>query len=73
MMTELRAEGISSNGASREGRALTRVSREAGNRWAQHIAASLTIAIGSLYRGIGEGRNCGHKTEDNDLQCLENK
>ena len=79
MNAELGAEGVSSVvGAGREGKPLTGVPRKAVNLGAQHIGATLTIAVGGLDRrvglplvdDVGQGRDRGHETKEKNLQAM---
>ena len=77
MNAELGAEGVSSVEASREWKPLTGVPRKAVDLGAQHIGATLTVAVGGLDRrvglplvdDVGQGRDRGHETKDKNLQA----
>ena len=78
MMAELGDEGFSSVGAGREWKPLTGVPRKAVDLGAQHIGATLTVAVGGLDRrvglplvdDVGQGRDRGHETKDKNLQAM---
>ena len=79
MMAELGAEGVSSVvGAGREGKPLTGVPRKAVHLGAQHVGATLAVAVGGLDRrvglplldDVGQGRDRGHETKDKNLQAM---
>ena len=78
MNAELGAEGVSSVGAGREWKPLTGVARKAVDLGAQHIGATLTVAVGGLDRrvglplvdDVGQGRDRGHETKDKNLQAM---
>ena len=78
MNAELGAEGVSSVQAGRERKPLTGVPRKAVNLGAQHIGATLTVAVGGLDRrvglplvdDVGQGRDRGHETKDENLQAM---
>ena len=78
MNAELGAEGVSSVEAGREGKPLTGVPRKAVHLGAQHVGATLAVAVGGLDRrvglplvdDVGQGRDRGHETKDKNLQAM---